>query len=320
MLAFLIRRILHGLVVLLIVTVFVFSLLHALPGGPARAILGPKANPTEIAAFEQANNLNKPLLEQYFLWLGGVLHGNLGRSYNQNQTVLSLIAQRLPKTLVLTSLSLIVALVVGLPLGMLQAARRNGVTDRLLSVASLAMYSAPIFLTGILGIWLFAVRWRALPAQAPQGTSVLQILEDPKALVLPVLCLGLGSIAAFSRYMRSSTIENLVQDYVRLARAKGAGPARIMYRHVARNALGPVTTQVGLFLPILFAGTVITEAVFNYPGMGLLFWTAAGARDYQTELGVVLVVGVATVIGSLLADIAYGVLDPRIRESSRASQ
>jgi peptide/nickel transport system permease protein len=320
MLAFLIRRILHGLVVLLIVTVFVFSLLHALPGGPARAILGPKANPTEIAAFEQANNLNKPLLEQYFLWLGGVLHGNLGRSYNQNQTVLSLIAQRLPKTLVLTSLSLIVALVVGLPLGMLQAARRNGVTDRLLSVASLAMYSAPIFLTGILGIWLFAVRWRTLPAQAPQGTSVLQILEDPKALVLPVLCLGLGSIAAFSRYMRSSTIENLVQDYVRLARAKGAGPARIMYRHVARNALGPVTTQVGLFLPILFAGTVITEAVFNYPGMGLLFWTAAGARDYQTELGVVLVVGVATVIGSLLADIAYGVLDPRIRESSRASQ
>jgi peptide/nickel transport system permease protein len=302
------------------VTVFVFSLLHALPGGPARAILGPKANPTEIAAFEQANNLNKPLLEQYFLWLGGVLHGNLGRSYNQNQTVLSLIAQRLPKTLVLTSLSLIVALVVGLPLGMLQAARRNGVTDRLLSVASLAMYSAPIFLTGILGIWLFAVRWRALPAQAPQGTSVLQILGDPKALVLPVLCLGLGSIAAFSRYMRSSTIENLVQDYVRLARAKGAGPARIMYRHVARNALGPVTTQVGLFLPILFAGTVITEAVFNYPGMGLLFWTAAGARDYQTELGVVLVVGVATVIGSLLADIAYGVLDPRIRESSRASQ
>jgi len=182
------------------------------------------------------------------------------------------------------------------------------------------MYSAPIFLTGILGIWLFAVRWRALPAQAPQGTSVLQILEDPKALVLPVLCLGLGSIAAFSRYMRSSTIENLVQDYVRLARAKGAGPARIMYRHVARNALGPVTTQVGLFLPILFAGTVITEAVFNYPGMGLLFWTAAGARDYPTELGVVLVVGVATVVGSLLADIAYGVLDPRIREASRASQ
>jgi peptide/nickel transport system permease protein len=320
MLAFLIRRILHGVVVLLIVTVFVFSLLHVLPGGPARAILGPKANPTEIAAFEQANNLNKPLLEQYFLWLGGVLHGNLGRSYNQNQTVLSLIAQRLPKTLVLTSLSLIVALAVGLPLGMLQAARRNGVTDRLLSVASLAMYSAPIFLTGILGIWLFAVRWRALPAQAPQGTSVLQILEDPKALVLPVLCLGLGSIAAFSRYMRSSTIENLVQDYVRLARAKGAGPARIMYRHVARNALGPVTTQVGLFLPILFAGTVITEAVFNYPGMGLLFWTAAGARDYPTELGVVLVVGVATVVGSLLADIAYGVLDPRIREASRASQ
>lgn len=319
MLAFLIRRCLHGLVVLLIVTVFVFSLLHVLPGGPARAILGPKANPTEIAAFERANNLNKPLFVQYFLWLGGVLHGNLGQSYNQNQSVQSLIAQRLPKTLVLTTLALAVSLIVGLPIGMLQAARRNGATDRLFSVAALAAYSAPIFLTGILGIWLFAVRWRVLPAQAPQGTSVLRILEDPKALVLPVLCLGLGSMAAFSRYMRSSTSENLVQDYVRMARAKGAGPTRILYKHVARNALGPVATQVGLFLPVLFAGTVITEAVFNYPGMGLLFWTAAGARDYPTELGVVLIVGVATVVGSLLADIAYGVLDPRIRQAGRGS-
>jgi len=316
---FLIRRCLHGLVVLLIVTAFVFSLLHALPGGPARAILGPKANPTEIAAFERANNLNKPLLEQYFLWLGRALHGNLGQSYNQNQSVASLIAQRLPKTLMLTVLALAVSLIVGLPVGMLQAVRRNGATDRVLSVTALAAYSAPIFLTGILGIWLFAVRWRVLPAQAPQGTSALQILADPKALVLPVLCLGLGSMAAFSRYMRSSTSENLVQDYVRLARAKGAGQARILYRHVARNALGPVATQVGLFLPILFAGTVITEAVFNYPGMGLLFWTAAGARDYPTELGVVLVVGVATVVGSLLADIAYGVLDPRIRQFGRES-
>jgi peptide/nickel transport system permease protein len=319
MTAFLIRRCLHGLLVLVIVTVFVFSLLHALPGGPARAILGPKANPTEIAAFNQANNLGKPLLEQYFLWLGGVLHGNLGQSYNQNQSVLSLIAQRLPKTLVLTTLALLVSLIVGLPVGMLQALRRNGAADRMLSVTALAAYSAPIFLTGTLAIWLFAVRLRVLPAQAPQGTSVLQILEDPKGLVLPVLCLAVGSIAAFSRYMRSSTIENLVQDYVRLARAKGAGPARILYRHVARNALGPVATQVGLFLPILFAGTVITEAVFNYPGMGLLFWTAAGARDYPTELGVVLVVGVATVVGSLLADIAYGVLDPRIRQFSQES-
>jgi peptide/nickel transport system permease protein len=319
MTAFLVRRCLHGLLVLVIVTIFVFSLLHALPGGPARAILGAKANPAEIAAFNQANNLGKPLLEQYFLWLGGVLHGNLGQSYNQNQSVLSLITQRLPKTLVLTTLALLVSLIVGLPVGMLQALRRNGAADRTLSVAALAAYSAPIFLTGTLGIWLFAVRWRLLPAQAPQGTSVLQILEDPKGLVLPVLCLAVGSIAAFSRYMRSSTIENLVQDYVRLARAKGAGPTRILYRHVARNALGPVATQVGLFLPILFAGTVITEAVFNYPGMGLLFWTAAGARDYPTELGVVLVVGVATVLGSLLADIAYGVLDPRIRQFSRES-
>lgn len=138
-------------------------------------------------------------------------------------------------------------------------------------------------------------------------------MSQPTALVLPVLSLGVGSAAVFSRYMRSSTVENLVQDYVRFAQAKGAKGSRIMFRHVTRNALGPIATQLGLFLPVLLAGTVITESVFNYPGMGLLFWNAATARDYPVELGVVLVVALATVVGSLLADVGYAVLDPRIR-------
>jgi peptide/nickel transport system permease protein len=311
--AFIARRSVHGFLVVLLVTVLVFALLHALPGGPARAILGAKANPTEIADFSRANDLDKPLPVQYVLWVGKLARGDLGYSYTQNQSVLSLIGERLPKTLVLTVLSLLVALLVGLPLGMLQAARRGGALDRLVTTLSLAAYSVPIFLVGIASIWLFAIRWRVLPAQAPQGSSVLDILSDPRGLILPVLSLGLGSAAVFSRYMRSSTIENLVQDYVRLALAKGASPTRVLRRHVARNALGPIATQIGLFVPVLLAGTVITETVFNYPGMGLLFWSAATSRDYPVELGVVLIIAIAAVVGSLLADVAYAVLDPRIR-------
>jgi peptide/nickel transport system permease protein len=317
--AFIARRVMHGLLVVLLVTVLVFALLHALPGGPARAILGAKANPTEIADFSRANDLDKPLPVQYVLWVGKLARGDLGFSYTQNQSVLTLIGERLPKTVVLTVLSLLVSLLVGLPLGMLQAARRGRASDRLITVGSLAAYSVPIFLVGIASIWLFAIHWRLLPAQAPQGTSVLDILGDPKGLILPVLSLGLGSAAVFSRYMRSSTIENLVQDYVRLALAKGASPARVMRRHVARNALGPIATQLGLFVPVILAGTVITETVFNYPGMGLLFWNAATARDYPVELGVVLIIAIAAVVGSLLADVAYALLDPRIRYGSNRS-
>jgi len=311
--AYIARRCAHGLLVVVVVTIVVFGLLHSLPGGPARAILGAKANAAEIASFSRANDLNKSLPVQYFVWLGKLLRGNLGFSYTQNESVLTLIGQRLPKTLILTTLSLLVALLLGVPLGMIQGARRNRPSDRIVTMLSLTAYSVPIFLVGIISIWLFAVRWRVLPAQAPQGTSVGDILSDPQGLILPVLSLGLGSIAVFSRYMRSATIENLVQDYVRLARARGASSRRVLLRHVLRNALGPIATQLGLFLPVLMAGTVITETVFNYPGMGLLFWNAATSRDYPTELGVVLIVAIATVVGSLLADVAYAVLDPRIR-------
>lgn len=313
MLSYVIRRVLHGVIVLVVVTFVVFVLLHVLPGGEARAVLGAKANPVEIAKFDRQNNLDDPLPVQYFLWIGQLLHGQLGHSYNQNAPVLTLIEQRLPKTLVLAVCALALSLLIGVPLGMLQAARRNGVIDQAMSFVSVAMYAAPIFLVGIIAVSLFAVHWRIFPAQAPQGTSLLGILEDPKALVLPVVSLSFGTIAMFSRYMRSSTIENLVEDYARTARGKGASRGRVLFLHVMRNSLGPIATQLGLFLPILFGGTVIAESVFNYPGMGLLFWNAALNRDYPTEMGVALVVAAATVVGSLIADLAYSLLDPRIR-------
>jgi peptide/nickel transport system permease protein len=213
---------------------------------------------------------------------------------------------------VLAGISVLLALLVAIPLGFAQALRRNKPVDYVFTGATFVFYSTPAFWLALVLINLFAIHWQIFPAQAPQG-SVSAILSDPQGLVLPVLTITLVSIAFYSRYVRSSTLENLTQDYVRTARAKGATTRRVAFRHVLRNALVPVVTLVGLSLPFVFAGTLISEQVFNYPGMGLLFYNAAVARDYPVLLGVTLVVGAATVIGSLLADVAYALLDPRVR-------
>jgi len=313
MTGYLLRRVAQGIFVLLIVTLIVFGLLQLLPGGPARAVLGSRATPQLIAAFNQQNGLNRPIFVQYGVWLGHLLSGNLGWSYNQSQSVASLITERLPKTLALTITSVVLALLVGVIIGTIQAVRRNKLFDYTSTTIGFFFYSFPPFFLGLLLVILFAVDIHLLPAEASQSSSVWAILGDPRALVLPVLTLALGGVALFSRYMRSSVIDNLVQDYVRTAQSKGVGQVRLLMVHVLRNALLPIVTLIGLFLPVLLSGAVVVESVFNFPGMGLLFWNAATTRDYPTELGVTVLVGVLTVAGSLLADVLYAVLDPRVR-------
>lgn len=312
---FLLRRVGQSLVVLFIVSVIVFVLIHLLPGGIAHAVLGPRATAAQIASFNHQNGFDKPLPVQYLIWLWHLLHGDLGYSYHLNQSVGSLIAERLPKTIVLNLLSLVVALLVAVPIGIRQAVRRNGVFDYAATGLAFVFYAMPVFFLGLLLVLWLSLDLGIFPAEAPQGTTITGILSQPMALVLPVLTLALLTIALFSRYMRSSVMDNLVQDYVRTARAKGAGQHRVLYGHVLRNSLIPLATLLGLSLPALFAGALITESVFNYPGMGLLFWQEAQVNDYPTLLGITLVVGVATVVGNLLADIAYAVLDPRVRYS-----
>jgi peptide/nickel transport system permease protein len=302
-------------VVLLLVSVIVFGLLHLLPGGPARAILGTHATPTNIAAFNKQNGLDSPVPVQYWHWLTGVLSGNLGFSYVQNQSVASLLAQRLPKTAFLAAVSVVIAVVIAVPVGFFQAVRRNRVGDYVVTTVTLVLYSTPAFWVAILLIDVLAVRLHAVPAEAPQG-SFSAVFSDPQALVLPVLTITLVTVAAFSRYIRSSVLDELAQDYVRMARSKGAGRRVILFGHVLRNAAGPVVTLLGLSLPFIVSGTLITEQVFNYPGIGLLTFNAATSQDYPVMLGVVVVVGAATVIGSLLADVTHAVLDPRVRVSA----
>ncbi|AOP48792.1 ABC transporter permease [Streptomyces lydicus] len=313
MIRFLVKRLTQAMVVLLLVSVLVFVLLHLLPGGPARAILGVQATPDAVAHFNHQQGYDRSLPEQYVAYLGRLLTGDLGESYKLNQSVASLLAERLPKTALLAGLALALAAVVAVPLGVLQAVRRGRAADYLLTGVAFLAYATPVFFLGLVLILVFGQQLQLLPAEAPQADTVGGILAQAPALVLPVVTAALGIVAALSRYMRSAVLDNLAEDYVRTARAKGQSNARIMARHVLRNALIPLATLLGLYLPTLFSGTLVVESMFNYPGMGLLFWNAAQSSDFPVLLGVTLVVGVATVLGSLLADLAYALLDPRIR-------
>ena len=311
MIRYILRRCGHALVVLLGVSIIVFTLLHLLPGGPARASLGLRANPASIAAFNARYGLNQSLPVQYVIWVGQLLHGNLGYSYKLNQSVTSLLAEDIPRTLALAGSATFLAVAVAIPLGMLQAVRRNSVVDYALTGLAFLFYSMPSFFLGIILIILLSDTVPLLPSTGPTATAPLWV-QLPN-LVLPVLTLTLITLALFSRYMRSSVLDNLAQDYVRTARAKGLRPRRVLFGHVFPNSVLPIITLVGLSLPGILAGALIVESLFNYPGMGLLFWNAAQSEDFPVMLGTSLVVGVGVVLGSLIADILYGVADPRIR-------
>jgi peptide/nickel transport system permease protein len=213
----------------------------------------------------------------------------------------------------LVGLATAVAIVVAVPLGILQGYRRNSVDDYILTGASFVLYSFPTFWLGIVLIEIFAITLHVLPPFAPQGTDVGQILSDWQALVLPVTTLALVSIASYSRYMRSSMIDSLAQDYIRTAKAKGVSRRTILLGHALRNSLIPMATLIGLSIPGLLSGAIITEEVFNYPGVGLLFIQSADSEDFPVLLGLTLVAAIGVIVGNLVADIGYAVLDPRIR-------
>jgi peptide/nickel transport system permease protein len=311
---FFIRRLLQAVIVVLLVTMITFALLRAIPGNVAIAILGPTAyrNPAEVAAFNAQYGFNRPWIAQYLLWLGHLLQGNLGFSWKLDQSVASLLGERLPKTIILVGLSTIIALIIAVPIGLWQAVRRNKPVDYTFTALSFLFYAAPTFFVGTVLILVFSVRLGWFAAEAPQG-GIADDLTDWRAMTLPVVTLAVVTIALFSRYMRSSVLDNITEDYVRTARAKGASSRRVLWRHVMRNSLIPIATLLGLSIPGIMAGALITESVFNYPGMGFLFYQSAQSQDYPVLLGFIIVVAIATVVGSLIADILYAVLDPRVR-------
>lgn len=311
---YVLRRLAQAVAVLWGVTIAAFVLLHVIANGPglARLIIGSRAGPAQVRFVESEYGLNAPIPVQYGRYLGSLLHGDLGYSYKLNESVRVLIGHDLPRDLVLVAPALVIALLLAVPAGLLQAQHRNRSFDYVATGVSFGLYSMPYFLLGLLLIAAFAVSLHLFPAEAPQGVTIAGVVGDPRALVLPVGTLALGMYALFSRYMRSSAVEALTQDYVRTARSKGAGPRRVMVRHVLRNAMLPIVTLVGLSVPGLITAAFIVEYVFNFPGTGLLFYNAAVGSDYPLELGITIVAAAATVIGSLLADLAAALLDPRI--------
>lgn len=312
---FIVRRLLQAIVVLLLVTLISFALLRSIPGNVAAAVMGPNVyrDPAAIKLFDDTYGFNKPWYSQYLLWLSHLVQGNLGYSWNLNQSVASLLGQRILKTGILVGISLVLAVLIAVPIGMVQAVRRNKLIDHFFNGFSTIFYAMPSFLLGLVLIYIFAIEFPIFPAEAPQGLGLGVIFANFNAMILPVATLTLITIALFSRYARSAVLDNLTEDYVRTAKAKGAGERRILFRHVLRNSLIPVATLLGLSFPGVISGALIIEEVFNYPGMGLLFFQQAQKEDYPTLLGVIVVVSLATVIGSLLADIAYAALDPRVR-------
>jgi peptide/nickel transport system permease protein len=312
---YLLRRSGQALVVVILVSIITFILLHLLPGGPARALLGERASPAAIHAFDVANGYNRPLPLQYFSYMGRLLQGNLGFSYKNNESVVTLLSSDLPKSAYLSGVALVLTVLIAVPLGIYQAVRRGKADDYALTGITFVAYSMPSFWLGLVLIALFAVHFKILPPTAPQTPNLSGALSDPKGMLLPVLTLTLVGVASFSRYMRSSAIENMAQDYIRTAKAKGLGQRAILFSHMLRNAVLPIITLLGLSIPVLLTGNLIVEQVFNFPGAGLLFWNSAQARDYPVLLAVTLLVGVFTVVGNLVADLAYSLVDPRIRYS-----
>jgi peptide/nickel transport system permease protein len=310
---FVIRRSGEAVIVALGVTLITFVLLHSLPGSLARDILGNRATPQAVAQFNQANGLTKPVYTQYWDFLVKLLHGNLGYSFYFNRSTDALLGAELPKDLVLGGVSLVLSLVIAIPIGVVQAVRRNRAADYTATGISFLLYSMPQYAVAILLIQWLAISFHVFPAEAPQESSVGGMLSHPVGLVLPIASLTLVTFAVFSRYMRSSAIDTLAQDYMRTARAKGLPERLVLWRHLLRNSLLSVITLVGLSVPYVLTGTLIIEQVFNFPGAGLEYFNAAQNNDFEVLLGITVLVGVVTVLGNLLADIAYAILDPRIR-------
>jgi peptide/nickel transport system permease protein len=300
-------------VVVIGVMILTFIIIHLVPGSAARAAIGPRATAARIAAFNATYGLNKPLYQQFFDYVGQIVRGNLGISFTTQEPVATLIAQRLPGDVLLLGVSTVLALLIAIPMGIYQAVKRNRPSDYLLDATSFTLYTMPDFFLAFLLIALFSVQLHLLPSQAPQTASVGGMLADPAGLVLPIVTLTLSNLAGFSRYMRSSAIDVLTEDFLRVVRAKGLPERLVLSRHVLRNSCLPIVTLVGLTFPNIVAGAVIAESVFSYQGLGLLFLQSATSKDYPVLLAATLIIGAATVVGNLAADVAYGVLDPRIR-------
>jgi peptide/nickel transport system permease protein len=313
MISYLARRLVTSVIVVVGVSIFIFLLLHAAYPSPARAVLGLSARPAQVAAWNKINGYDDPVIVQYFHYANNMLHGNLGYSYVENQSVTALLKERVARSAYLSGISLVIAVIIALPLGIYQAVKRSSVGDNIATSAAFILYSMPSFFLGLILIQVFALSFPIFNFEASQSTNIWAVVADWHSMTLPIFTLALIQVASFSRYMRSASIDVLAQDYIKVARAKGLPERLVLTRHLVRNASLPMVTLIGLSLPALLAGNLITEELFNFQGLGLLFYESLVKVDYPVMLAYTLAGAVLVVVGNLIADIALTVADPRIR-------
>lgn len=311
---YVIRKLLQAIPLLFGVSLVTFLIIHTAPGDPVSYILSPGMSPDEANRLREALGLDQPIWVQYVLWLGAILRGDLGTSFLSNRPVTELIFERLGATLLLSAASLAYALIICLPVGIISAVKQYSLFDNLATFFVFLGYSLPGFWLGLILLYFFSVQLKWLPAggmtsvDGPGGVDDILI-----HLILPSVVLGTFVLANLVRFLRSSLLEVLHQDYVRTARAKGLMERLVLARHALRNALIPVVTVLGVQIPILLSGAIITETIFSWPGVGRLAVRAAFERDYPTIMGLTLLVSTLVILSNLLTDIAYGYIDPRIR-------
>ena len=312
MYAYIIRRLLATLPVMAVVGIAVFLLLHLTPGDPAVVIAGDYARPEDIEKIRESLGLNKPLYVQFFSWAGAVLSGDLGTSIFSNLPVSRLIEQRLEPTLALATATIIFAILVAVPMGVVAAWKAGTLTDRTIMVFAVLGFSVPVFVIGYAMMWLFSITLGWFPVQGykPIGDGFLPFL---RSITLPTVALGVIYVALIARITRASMLEVLTEDYMRTARAKGLDNNALLIRHALRNASVPIVTIIGIGIALLIGGVVVTESVFNIPGLGRLTIDAVLRRDYPIIQGVILIFSGAYVLVNLAIDLSYTVLDPRIR-------
>lgn len=311
-------RILEIIPLLIIISILAFFLVKLMPGDPMDMMIDTTITGHELELRREALGLNDPLPVQYYHWAKEIITGNLGFSMKTGEPVSKLIMERVPSTVTLMGLSLILSLLIAIPAGVYSATKQYSKLDYTFTVMTLAGVSIPTFFLGLTFIYIISVKLNLLPTGmiATPGLE-FSIIDRIKHLILPMTVLGLNGAAVYTRYMRSSMLEIICQDFIRTARAKGTVERRVIFVHALRNGLIPIITLLGLSIPTLFSGAVITEQVFNWPGIGKLMVDSVFARDYPVLMALILISAFLVVFGNLLADILYGLVDPRIKLKSR---
>lgn len=313
--AFVLRRLWQSAILIVGVSVIGFTLMYLSPGGPlAVYTLNPGVTAEDIKRLERIFGLDQPFYVQYFKWASGLLTGNWGTSFFGGRPVADIVFERLPATLLLMGASMVLAVIIGTTIGIIGAVRRYSIFDYMATTWAMMALSLPTFWFGLVAIYIFAVNLGWFPAGGMRTLGGADGFWDRvHHLILPVAVLTLVLIAQWSRYARSAMLEVLTQDHIRAARAKGLSRSTILRRHAMRGAIGPLITLLGLQLPLLFGGALVTETVFSWPGMGLLFVSSLSTRDYPVLMGILMLSAVSVVIGNLLADLLNATIDPRVK-------